>query len=176
MTVTPPPPVPGDDRDWTFVISEGCEECGFRPVPRDWLADWFVEQSSRWREPLTRDDVAERSDPEVWSDLEYARHVQDMLVLLRDRVYAMLDDDTPMLADWDGDAKAVELRYWEADPMHTLVEIQRAAVRVGTLLGSTSGDSWERSGLRSDGMSFTAEAMSQYIAHEMEHHLHDVGA
>lgn len=176
MSDVPPPPVPGDDRDWTFVITDGCVECGFRPVPVADLPDWLVERSSRWREPLTRHEVAERPEPGVWSALEYGRHVQDMLVLLKDRVYAMLAEQTPMLADWDGDAQAVELEYWKADPLKTLVDLQRAAVRAGTLLGSVSGVDWERTGLRSDGMSFTVAAMSQYIAHEMEHHLHDVGA
>ena len=176
MATAPPPPVPGDDRDWTFVITEGCPDCGFRPVPRDGLANWFVVQSERWQEPLTRADVSERHDPRVWSAVEYGRHVQDMLTVLDERVEAMLAHDTPVLTDWDGDAKAVELEYWNADPAQTLRELQGTAVRVGTLLRTVSGEDWDLAGLRSDGMSFTVATMSQYIAHEMEHHLHDVGA
>ena len=102
--------------------------------------------------------------------------MRDMLVLLDERDEAMLGQETPVFADWDSDAKAVELEYWNADPTQTLIELQRAAVRTGTLLRSVHGDSWKRAGLRSDGMSFTVATMSQYIAHEMEHHLHDVGA
>lgn len=176
MVAQPPPPVPGDDRDWTFVITDGCGECGFQPVPRSELTDWFVQQSQRWREALTRPDVAERPEPGVWSAVEYGRHVRDMLAVLDERVEAMLGPGTPMLTDWDGDAQAVELEYWKADPMQTLRELQRAAVRVGTLLRGVVGEDWEQGGLRSDGMSFTVATMSQYIAHEMEHHLHDVGA
>lgn len=176
MATQPPPPVPGDDRDWTFVITDGCGECGFQPVPRAALADWFVQQSHRWRDALARPDVADRPEPEVWSTVEYGRHVRDMLAVLDERIEAMLGLDTPMLTDWDGDAQAVELEYWRADPRQTLMDLQRSAVRVGTLLRSVEGEDWERSGLRSDGMSFTVATMSQYIAHEMEHHLHDVGA
>ena len=44
----------------------------------------------------------------------------------------MTAEDERVLADWDGDAKAVELEYWNADPGQTLTELQRAAVR-GTL-------------------------------------------
>lgn len=176
MRTDPPPAVPGDARDWTFVITEGCGDCGFRPVPEAELPDWFVERSSRWREPLARETVAQRPDPQVWSALEYGRHVQDMLTVLWERVSAMIGEETPVLEDWDGDAQAVELEYWAADPEQTLVGLLRAAVRVGTLLGSVEGAGWERTGLRSDGMSFTVATMSQYIAHEMEHHLHDVGA
>lgn len=176
MATQPPPPVPGDDRDWTFVITDGCSECGFRPVPRSELSDWFVQQSHRWQAALTRDEVAERPEPGVWSALEYGRHLRDMLAVLDERIEAMLGQDTPMLTDWDGDAQAVALEYWNADPANTLMELQRSAVRVSTLLRSVAGADWERAGLRSDGMSFTVATMSQYIAHEMEHHLHDVGA
>lgn len=176
MTTQPPPPVPGDDRDWTFVITEGCAECRFQPLDREDLADWFSAQSTLWRDVLTRPAVGERPSPQVWSPLEYGRHVQDMLAVLAERLEAMRSLDTPMLADWDGDAKAVELEYWNADPMQTLSELQGSAVHVGRILRSVSGEDWERAGLRSDGMSFTVTTMSQYIAHEMQHHLHDAGA
>lgn len=173
---TAPPPVPGDDRDWTFVITDGCSECGFRPLDRAELADWFVDQSNRWRDVVARPDVAERPSPEVWSPLEYACHLRDMLVVLDERVEAMLGQATPVYADFDGDAEAVKRRYWNADPDEAFRGLQRAALRLRDLLRSVSGGDWERAGLRSDGMSFTVATMSQYIAHEMEHHLHDVGA
>jgi hypothetical protein len=176
MASTPPPPVPADHRDWTFVIIDGCTQCGFRPLDRAGLADWFVEQSGRWRGVLSRAGATQRPDPGIWSPVEYARHVLDMLVLLDERVESMIGRETPVFADWDGDAAAVERQYWRADPTQTLIELQRAAVRIGALLRSVHGEGWERAGLRSDGMSFTVATMSQYIAHEMEHHLHDVGA
>jgi hypothetical protein len=36
-------------------------------------------------------------------------------------------------------------------------------------------ESRDRSGRRSDGVGFTIATLGQYIGHEMEHHLHDVG-
>ncbi|REE04512.1 DinB family protein [Citricoccus muralis] len=176
MPSTPPPPVPGDDRDWTFVITDGCPDCGFQPLPPAELADVFVKRSTRWRDVLSRTDAAQRPAPTVWSRLEYAGHVRDMLAVLQERVEAMLGQEGPVFADWDGDAKAVELEYWNEDPQQTLAELQRSAAQVGRLLHGVTALGWERSGRRSDGMSFTVATMSQYIAHEMEHHLHDVGA
>ena len=74
-------------------------------------------RTQRWRAVLERPDAAQRPSEQVWSPLEYACHVRDMVRLLGERVKAMRDQEAPEFADWDGDAMAVKLAYWAADPV-----------------------------------------------------------
>lgn len=176
MTSTAPAPPPADDRDWTFVITQGCAECGFQPFDPTQAAARLRVETLRWRTVLERPDVAQRPAPQVWSPLEYACHVRDMVRLLGVRVEAMRDAEHPTFADWDGDAKAVELAYWQADPAQTWTELQASAAYAADALDSVRASEFDRSGQRSDGVVFTIASLSQYIGHEMEHHLHDVDA
>jgi DinB superfamily len=130
--------------------------------------------TQRWRAVLERPDAAQRPSEQVWSPLEYACHVRDMVRLLGERVKAMRDQEDPEFADWDGDAKAVELAYWAADPGTTGEDLERTTRRTVSVLESVPAQSRDRSGHRSDGVEFTIASLGQYIGHEMEHHLHDV--
>jgi hypothetical protein len=174
MNSSAPAPVPGDDRDWTFVITEGCDECGFRPFDPAETAQRISDGTERWRAVLERPDVAGRPSERVWSPLEYACHVRDMVRLLGERVKAMRDQEDPEFADWDGAAKAVELAYWAADPATTWEDLERSTRRTVTVLESVPPEDGGRPGHRSDGVEFTIASLGQYIGHEMEHHLHDV--
>jgi hypothetical protein len=174
MNTSAPAPVPGDDRDWTFVIADGCDECGFRPFEPSETAQRISDGTERWRAILDRPDVAGRPSEQVWSPLEYACHVRDMVRLLGERVKSMRDQEDPEFADWDGDAKAVELAYWAADPGTTWEDFERTTRRTVAVLDSVPSEDWDRTGHRSDGVEFTIASLGQYIGHEMEHHLHDV--
>ena len=46
-----------------------------------------------WREVLARPDVAVRPDPVVWSPLEYACHVRDVLRLFAERATLIRSED-----------------------------------------------------------------------------------
>ncbi|QCU79170.1 DinB family protein [Citricoccus sp. SGAir0253] len=174
MNTPAPAPVPADDRDWTAVITDGCAECGFRPFDPAQVADRIREGTRRWLPVLQRPDVAVRPVPEVWSPLEYACHVRDMVRLLGERVKSMRDQQDPVLADWDGNAKAVQLAYWAADPGTTWEDLERSTRRTVAILDSVPAQDRGRPGRRSDGTAFTIDSLGQYIGHEMEHHLHDV--
>ena len=171
-----PPPVPGDTRDWTFVLQDGCNECGWQVFsPRETPAR-LSRGALRWEAALQRPHVHARPARTVWSPLEYACHVRDMVRLLTTRVHAMVSHDDPRLANWDGDAKAVELRYWDEDPYRVAIEIEAATRAAVAALTPLTEDDWQRTGHRSDGVEFTVASMCLYIDHEMEHHLHDVRA
>lgn len=174
MNSQAPAPVPGDDRDWTFVITDGCDECGFRPFDPAETTRRLSEGTGRWRAVLDRPDAARRPAEQVWSPLEYACHVRDMVRLLGERVKSMRDQENPEFADWDGGAKAVQLAYWAADPGTTFEDLERSTRRTVAILESVPAEGWDRPGHRSDGKDFTIASLGQYIGHEMEHHLHDV--
>lgn len=171
----PPPEVPGDDRDWTFVIDQGCTECGFQPFPAHQMSQRLRSAAQRWRPVLERDDATQRPADQTWSPVEYACHVRDMIGVLEQRITAMLHHNTPELADFDGDAEAVAREYWRADPQKVLAQLTQSAQRTADLVDMVEDKQWDLPGRRSDGFEFTVVTLCHYIGHELEHHLYDVG-
>ena len=170
----PPPEVPGDDRDWTFVIDQGCTECGFQPFAPNLMGDRLRSAAARWRPVLQRADATQRPSERVWSPVEYACHVRDMITVLRQRVETMLHQHNPDLADFDGDAEAVHREYWKAASQTVLGELTLKAQSTADLVDTVEREQWESPGRRSDGFEFTIATLCLYIGHEMEHHLYDV--
>ena len=166
-----------DTKDWTWVLTRPCPECGFDPatVRAPALADLIHENTRGWHDVLDGPDAAVRPAPGVWSPLEYACHVRDVHRLFAERLGLMLDQDDPRFANWDQDATAVEQRYSEQDPATVAVELVEAAADVAAVYARVEGDQWQRPGRRSNGSAFTVETLGVYHLHDVVHHLHDVG-
>lgn len=177
MTTAPQTPEP-DDKDWTWVTARACPECGYDPnaVTDGDIADALRATAAAWQTVLARPELRERPAPTVWSPLEYACHVRDVHRVFAGRVALMLDEDTPSFANWDQDVAAVEGRYWEADPADVAAEITAGAEASAALFDGVTGEQWDRSGLRSNGASFTVSSIGRYYLHDVTHHLTDVGA
>jgi hypothetical protein len=88
----------------------------------------------------------------------------------------MLAEDAPRFANWDQDETAVAERYGEQEPAVVSGELQEAAAVVAAAFAAVPDDQWDRTGLRSDGSSFTVLTLGQYFLHDLAHHLVDVGA
>ncbi|HET9128746.1 MAG TPA: DinB family protein [Propionibacteriaceae bacterium] len=177
-TAEPVVPEP-DAKDWTFVITGGCPECGFAPFDPAETATRLRASIPRWGQVLARPGVRTRPQPGVWSALEYGCHVRDVCELFARRLRAMLDADPAegaRFADWDQDATALEKRYWEDDPTRVADDYARLAERLAGQWDAVGGDQWQRHGLRSNGSQFTVATLGVYLIHDIEHHLHDVGA
>ena len=174
---TDPPPVAGDDKDWTWVLTRPCPECGFDAaslalgdVPR-----LVRVNAAAWGQVLERPDVRERPAPATWSPLEYACHVRDVFELFDRRLALMLDEDDPLFANWDQDETAVADRYWEQDPVAVAARLGTAGEQIASSFAAVGPDQWARRGRRSDGAVFTVESLARYFLHDPVHHLHDVG-
>lgn len=167
-----------DDKDWTWVLQEPCAACGFRADDVDPRAVAGLVRAGlpRWQQVLARPDVAARRRSDVWSDLEYACHVRDVLMLFGERLELMLtaDEGEARFANWDQDATAVERRYAEQDPSVVAHELTAAGERLADAFDAVPSDAWGRVGLRSDGSVFTVETFAQYFWHDVAHHLVDV--
>ncbi|MEJ7726628.1 MAG: DinB family protein [Actinomycetes bacterium] len=166
-----------DTKDWTWVLTEVCGECGYdaSAVDLDDVPDRIRTNAAAWAGILAdRPDVRERPDDQTWSPLEYACHVRDVHVTFDQRVRLMLETDDPAFENWDQDATAVERRYGEQDPMDVAEELRSAAARVSSRYGAVKAAAWERTGRRSDGAVFTVGSLARYHLHDLEHHLHDV--
>ena len=169
-------PIEPDVKDWTWVITEPCPECGFDADAVDLaeLADLFRANAAGWPAVLERADAAQRPDDETWSPLEYACHVRDVHRIFGDRLQLMLSDDNPEFQNWDQDVTAVEDAYGSQDPAVVASELVAAADAVATTYASVSGDEWLRPGRRSNGSVFTVDTIGRYHLHDVVHHLHDV--
>jgi len=117
-----------------------------------------------------------RSLPDVWSPLEYAGHVRDVLLNLRDRLVVGLNEDNPLCKGLFGTPR-IELGLYRGDsPDLVAQELQTAA--------SLFARTWERipEDLRSRTMVYgyprLADRSLTWVAaqalHEVEHHLEDV--
>ena len=173
MDVNPEP----DSKDWTWVLDEQCPECGFdtRAPGRGALAGLTEVVGQRWAEAMAMaPDPTRRPSPAVWSPLEYACHVRDVLDLACVRVGLMRTEDGPRFANWDQDATALEEDYASQDPQAVTAELLDATDRFAAVVAGVPDDDWTRTGLRSDGAAFTVESFVRYLLHDPVHHLTDV--
>lgn len=172
-----PPRVPGDDKDWTWVLERRCPECRFDAAtvdPGD-VAGLLRANARSWLSVLAGDEdrVRRRPSPDVWSALEYAAHVRDVHRLYLERLELMLEHDGPHYPNWDQDETAVISRYDLADPESVSVELFAAAEMLADRFDDVAGDQWDRTGFRSDGAAFTVASFGRYFIHDPIHHLHD---
>jgi hypothetical protein len=55
------------------------------------------------------------------------------------------------------------------------VELRAAGTALADRYAAVTDEQWERTGLRSNGSVFTVATLGTYCAHDVVHHLHDVG-
>ncbi|MCW2840013.1 MAG: DinB family protein [Aeromicrobium sp.] len=165
-----------DGKDWTWVLSERCPECGLvsGEVPARDVARLVEADLPRWEAVLRRPDARERPDPTTWSPTEYACHVRDVFVTFEGRLRLMLDEDDPLFANWDQDVTAVEDDYASQRPEDVAPRLVAAGRSAAAAFGAVPDDAWGRMGRRSNGSFFTVETLAQYFVHDVVHHLHDV--
>ena len=168
-----PPAIAPDGKDWTWVLSRPCDECGFDPSSMrvEDVPELVHNNAAGWQDVLARPDAAVRPRADVWSPLEYACHVRDVFRLFDMRLHRMLDEDDPLFANWDQDETAVADRYWEQNPATVAAELADAAAIVAASFAAVQADQWARCGRRSDGAEFTVESFARYFAHDPVHHL-----
>lgn len=170
----PPAPVP-DDKDWTWVLTTPCPDCGYRAGAAHHEIPALIRgHVQRWVAVLARPDVAVRPDPTTWSPLEYGCHLRDVYRIFGERLQLMLTADDPAFANWDQDATALARRYWAADPARTAEELVVAGTAIADAFAAVPDDAWERTGRRSNGSVFTVETLAWYFLHDDVHHLWDV--
>jgi DinB superfamily len=170
-------PITPDTKDWTWVLERRCPECGFdaRAFSREEVGQMVRANAAGWQDVLARpDDLTTRPADDRWSALEYACHVRDVFRIYDRRLEMMLTEDGPDFPNWDQDATAVEERYNEQDPATVAGDITTAAARLADRFDGVSGDTWQRTGNRSDGARFTVESFARYLIHDPVHHLDDV--
>ncbi|MEZ2388677.1 DinB family protein [bacterium RCC_150] len=169
-------PIIPDDKDWTWVLSTPCSQCGFdaSTVTPATVPGTVLNMLPRWRAVLRREEVAERPNDQTWSPLEYACHVRDVFTLFDRRLKLMLSQEDAHFDDWDQDKAAIDGDYEHADPADVAGQLVAGGEQISSSFASVTEDSWPRTGVRSNGSTFTVLTLAQYFLHDVVHHLHDV--
>jgi hypothetical protein len=169
-------PIEPDTKDWTWVLSRRCPECGFDAPSLHYteVADQIRGDAAEWVHRLGEPDVRTRPQPTVWSTLEYGCHVRDVHRIFNHRVRLMLDEDEPQFPNWDQDETAIADDYASQHPATVAGELFDAANVVADTYAGVPVDAWSRRGLRSNGSEFTIATIAIYHLHDIVHHAHDV--
>ncbi|MDF3336290.1 DinB family protein [Mycolicibacterium septicum] len=172
------PALEPDDKDWTWVLSRACPECGFDPtaVHRSEVAGLIRDDAAQWVPRLHRAGVGVRTRADRWSILEYGCHIRDVHRIFEHRVQLMLTEDDPRFPNWDQDATAIADDYGSQDPATVATELFEAANIIADTYDHVPAGAWSRRGLRSNGSEFTVATIAIYHLHDIVHHAHDVSA
>ncbi len=171
-----------DRKDWTWALERACDSCGLEVdhVARSDLGALIRANAAAWRALLARGSMVAARPPAgsaaspVWSALEYGCHVRDVYRRFHERLRRMLSEDQPSFADWDQNYTAIEAGYGEQDPGRVSYDLALIAGQTADMVDRIMSDQWERTGTRSDGLSFTVDSLVRYLLHDVVHHVWDV--
>jgi DinB superfamily len=152
-------------------------------VPVNDLARLLRAGAASYRDPLlaTPESVLRRRPgptrtTEVWSALEYACHVRDVLLVQRDRAVLALVEANPGFPPMYRDERVALARYDAHTPARVADHLEMAADLCATVFDQLTTAQWARPLLYN--YPVTAERdlawLGRNTAHEVEHHLGDI--
>ncbi len=158
-----------------------CDECGFvyGDLPRHEVSRALAELAEQYVARLSAtsgDALRRRPGPEVWSPLEYAAHVRDVIEVQRERVMVAVLHDAPTFEPMGREERVVQWRYNDQDPADVAREIRRNTADLGTVLDSLDDDGWARIGIYNwpERAERDVEWIARHSVHEQVHHLLDI--
>jgi hypothetical protein len=109
-----------------------CDQCGFayEEVAPDDVAGRLRAAPDRYRQSVANSSpqvVSTRPDPAVWSAIEYACHVRDVLLVQRDRAVVALVEDRPSFARMYRDERVALCGYGQQGMDDVLAQLAMAA-------------------------------------------------
>lgn len=165
-------------------MMERCDECGFSygSLAESDIAPAIAGAAEALGvaivEPRVSRLVRLRPAPDVWSALEYACHVRDVLLIQRDRVLLALVEDAPSFARMYRDERVALAGYADEDPGDVANHLGMAAHLVARVFDGLTPAQLARPCV----YNFPAAArrdvawLGRHAAHEASHHLGDVRA
>ncbi|ORA07663.1 hypothetical protein BST14_26845 [Mycobacterium arosiense ATCC BAA-1401 = DSM 45069] len=121
-------------------------------------------------------DVRRRPRPDVWSPLEYACHLRDVLLVQRERVLAARRVNGADCAPMGREERAEHEGYNEQDPTAVARQLTDAAALFSNVLERLSAADWDRAVVYH--YPETSERSLRWVAvhtaHELQHHLFDI--
>ncbi len=162
-----------------------CDECGFDYDTGDLqgTVTTLVRQSAECSMALTKAAagpdshvVRIRPEPEVWSAIEYACHVRDVLEVQRFRIAQCLAEDRPVYAPMDRTGRVKEAKYEDQDPMEVAAALMRFAREFGAAARVLKPQELGKLGLYNYPVRAPRSLgwLIRHTAHEIQHHRHDI--
>ncbi len=121
-------------------------------------------------------DVRGRPHAEMWSPLEYACHLRDVLLVQRERVLAARRASGAVCAPMGREERVQHDGYNEQDPGDVARQIADAATLFGNVLARLAGDDWDRTVVYNypETHERSLRWVAVHTAHELQHHLLDI--
>ncbi|WP_406813357.1 DinB family protein [Mycobacterium sp. M23085] len=161
-------------------MTDPCAGCGFVYDLRraETAGDDICARAAAVVEVL-RDNVIDvrcRPCPDVWSPLEYACHLRDVLLVQRERVLAARRANGADCASMGREERAEHDGYNEQDPTDVARQLSDAAALFSNVLARLSPEDWDRTVIYH--YPETCERPLRWVAvhtaHELRHHLRDI--
>jgi hypothetical protein len=158
-----------------------CSECGFdyHALPRDAIPASLRVVAAQYRSRLAGSNtpaLRQRTRAHVWSPLEYAAHVRDVLVVQRERAALALRLNEPRFPSMRPDELVIERGYNDDDPLRVATQIEHAAELLASLFAGLGPEEWVRTGVY-DWPTAAARDLTwigRHTVHELSHHLLDL--
>jgi DNA segregation ATPase FtsK/SpoIIIE, S-DNA-T family len=157
-----------------------CDECGFvyGDLAVSGISGALRSLPAAYAERLTAEEALLRAHPlpGVWSALEYACHVRDVLVVQRERLALALAQDRPSFASMRREERVSEEGYNEQAPTVVLDQLREAANSLGDALDALDEAGWNRVAIyRWPVVAERSMAwLGRHTVHEGLHHLRDI--
>ena len=165
--------------DWVAVVaSERCVMCGFEGarIQRDDLGTLFQAEAGCWATLLSETNVARlrhRPSADLWSALENAVHVRDVLSVFTDRILMALNESDPEFGWWDHESAVTAEGYNSQSPLAVAAALASNVERLEGVLIGLDALSWQRAGTRRVVERFSVEDLARFALHESSHHRHN---
>ncbi len=164
---------------------DACSECGFvyDEVSVDKIPARLTSLGPNYRDrlvcgdpPVARGGLRNRPDLDVWTPLEYACHLRDLLEVQRARLVLALSEECPTYSPMGREELVITRRYDEQDPIVVADQIDRRTDELAVAFSALDAAQWERTAI----YNWPAPAersmawMARHTIHEGEHHLGDM--
>jgi S-DNA-T family DNA segregation ATPase FtsK/SpoIIIE len=156
-----------------------CDECGFEydSVPVSEIGSALRSNAEALVEVLSSgSDVRSRPAPEVWSALEYACHVRDVMQVQIGRVARGLSEDTPSFEPMQRDERPARLHYNEQDPVVVREQILDAVSAFADVFDGLDEDQLARTVTYNWPVEMVRPLrwVGRHTVHELVHHRLDI--
>jgi len=157
-----------------------CEECGFEYEPTEAatagasIAVGVAEVATILGD--SDPNLRVRSQPAVWSPLEYGCHVRDVLLVQRERVLAARRTLRPSFAPMGREERVEHDGYAQQQPTDVARQLTMAAQLFVNVLDRLGADDWDRSVMYGylDRTERSLRWVAVHTLHEVRHHLLDI--
>jgi hypothetical protein len=161
-----------------------CSECGFDygKHPPAVAVSELALLGGRFRlqlsPSLAGEFVTQRPSKGVWSPLEYACHVRDVLLAQRERLFLALVEDCPSFAPIYRDERVLLARYAAEEPAAVIAQLEMAASMIAYAFAGLTYEQWQRECIYNypEPARRSLGWLAAHSLHEGEHHLRDIRA